>query len=86
MKTEMEIIVHRVTVRRLLNGNMEIVVNPNDSEAQRVLHITPEESENLEQAISMINLIAASVDGQREPTKVKGKAPGALSQPDAGNA
>ena len=61
MKTEMEIIVHRVTVRRLLNGNLEIVVNPNGSEAQRVLHITPEESENLEQAISMVNLIAASV-------------------------
>ena len=61
MKTEMEIIVHRVTVRRLLNGNLEIVVNPNDSEAQRVLHITKEESENLEQAISMVNLIATSV-------------------------
>lgn len=61
MKTEMEIIVHRVTVRRLLNGNMEIVVNPNDSEAQRVLHITPEESENMQRAISMVELIAASV-------------------------
>ena len=61
MKTEMSITVHRVTVRRLLNGNLEIVVNPNDSEAQRVLHITKEESANLEQAISIINLIAASV-------------------------
>lgn len=61
MKTEMEITVHRVTVRRRLNGNLEIVVNPDGSEAPRVLHITPEESENLEQAISMINLIAASV-------------------------
>ena len=61
MKTEMEITVHRVTVRRRLNGNLEIVVNPDGSEAQRVLHITKEESENLEQAISIINLIAASV-------------------------
>ena len=61
MKTEMEIIVHRVTVRRLLNGTMEIVVTPNDSEAQRVLHITPEESENMQRAISMVELIAASV-------------------------
>ena len=61
MKTEMEITVHRVTVRRLLNGNLEIVVNPNDSEALRVLHITPEESENMQRAISMIELIAASV-------------------------
>ena len=61
MKTEMSITVHRVTVRRRLNGNLEIVVNPNDSEAQRVLHITKEESENLEQAISIINLIAANV-------------------------
>lgn len=61
MKTEMSITVHRVTVRRRTNGNLEIVVNPNDSEAKRVLHITKEESENLEQAISIINLIAASV-------------------------
>ena len=61
MKTEMEITVHRVTVRRRLNGNLEIVVNPDGSEAPRVLHITPEESANLEMALSMINLISESV-------------------------
>ena len=52
---------HRVTVRRRLNGNLEIVVNPDGSEAPRVLHITPEESENMQRAISMVELIAASV-------------------------
>ena len=61
MKTEMEITVHRVTVRRRLNGNLEIVVNPDGSESPRVLHITPEESENMQRAISMVELIAASV-------------------------
>ena len=61
MKTEMEITVHRVTERRRLNGDLEIVVNPDGSEAPRVMLITPEESENMQNALSMINLIAASV-------------------------
>ena len=61
MKTEMEITVHRVTVRRLLNGNLEIVVRRNGSEAPRMMLITPEESENMQRAISMVELIAASV-------------------------
>ena len=61
MKTEMEITVQRVTVRRRLNGNLEIVVMRNGSEAPRMMLITPEESENMQHALSMINLIAASV-------------------------
>lgn len=61
MKTEMEIIVHRVTVRRLLNGNLSIQVYEDNNDLIRVLEITPEESANLQRAISMVELIAASV-------------------------
>lgn len=61
MKTEMEITVHRVTVRRLLNGNLSIQVYEDNNDLIRVLEITPEESANLQRALSMIELIAANV-------------------------
>lgn len=61
MKTEMEITVHRVTVRRRTNGNLSIKVYEDGNELTRTLEITPEESENLEMALSMINLISSSV-------------------------
>lgn len=61
MKTEMEITVHRVTVRRRTNGNLSIKVYEDGNELTRTLEITPEESENLQRALSMIELIAANV-------------------------
>ena len=61
MKTEMEITVHRVTVRRRTNGNLSIKVYEDGNELTRTLEITPEESANLEMALSMINLISSSV-------------------------
>ena len=61
MKTEMEITVHRVTVRRRLNGNLSIQVYEDNNDLIRVLEITPEESANLQRALSMIELIAANV-------------------------
>lgn len=61
MKTEMEITVHRVTVRRMTNGNLFIKVYEDGNELTRALEITPEESANLEMALNMINLISASV-------------------------
>ena len=61
MKTEMEITVHRVTVRRRTNGNLSIKVYEDGNELTRTLEITPEESANLEMALSMINLISSSI-------------------------
>lgn len=61
MKTEMEITVHRVTVRRRTNGNLKIMVQESGSDMKRTLDITPEESANLEMALSMINMISESV-------------------------
>ena len=61
MKTEMEISVHRVTVRRRTNGNLEIMVQESSSNMTRMLEITPEESANLQRALSMVELIAANV-------------------------
>ena len=61
MKTEMEITVHRVTVRRRTNGNLSIKVYEDNNDLIRVLEITPEESANLQRALSMIELIAANV-------------------------
>lgn len=61
MKTEMSITVHRVTVRRRTNGNLFIKVYEDGNELTRTLEITPEESENMQRAISMVELIAASV-------------------------
>ena len=61
MKTKMEITVHRVTVRRRKNGNLSIKVYEDGNELIRALEITPEESANLQRALSMIELIAANV-------------------------
>lgn len=61
MKTEMEITVHRVTVRRRTNGNLFIKVYDDGNELTLELEITPEESANLQRALNMINLIAGSV-------------------------
>ena len=50
-----------MTVRRRTNGNLSIQVYEDNNDLIRVLEITPEESANLQRALSMIELIAANV-------------------------
>lgn len=61
MKTEMEIEVHRVKVRRRLDGNLEIRVASEDKETIRLMEITLEESANLQRALGLINMISANL-------------------------
>lgn len=55
--TEVELTVHRVTVRRDTNGAIAVRVHQNKETTARVMEITPEESADLAYALETLNAI-----------------------------